>query len=148
MSIQSIELAKQGVMIETAKHTAILRVTGFDSTITLPAFIAPYNCSIIGIKLISDTATTSSESGKKFAFQIHNKTQNNDLCSTAQATYQSAAVNEIGALAVFDLAVNQNLDLLTNDYLQIEITETGAPTSLASASIFLVIEYKSNQVKD
>ena len=141
-----MELKKAEAMIEAVKQTAVVRLTALSGTLTLPVFVAPFDCHIISAKLVSQTATSSSTNTAKYGFAVKDATRS--LCSTGQATYQAGATNDISANTAWDLKTDQNLDLSSAAVLTLEVTKTGSPTSLSAASMLIIIEYRSNQVSD
>ncbi|MEM7396007.1 MAG: hypothetical protein AAF492_27045, partial [Verrucomicrobiota bacterium] len=112
------------------------RIGGFSTTENRFLFAAPSLCQVTRVILISDTATTLSSIVRHWTFQVRNLSQANDLLATARSTSDS----EIGVHTTYDLFPDQNQSLSANDILQLQITSTGGPTSLAAAEIMVQVE--------
>lgn len=145
MGSVDLKLSKMRGIVETVELISIIKISGFDGDDQKYVFIAPMNCHIISAAIISDTTSDTSTNSNKYAFQLVNKTQSNNLCSTAQVTYQDSAANDLVADTIWDLIVDQNQDLLEGDVIELDIDESGSATSLSSAELVLVIKYRSNQ---
>lgn len=92
------------------------------------------------VYVLSDTSTMSSDGSNNWSFQVANLTAGNNLLSVAKTTNGA----EITADTAYALGVNQNNakgDLDALDVLELQITKTGAPTSLASARTLFQIVY-------
>jgi len=100
-------------------------------------FIAPYKCHIVQVMLISDTATSGSNAGNKWSFQVHNLGLGQNLLATAATTNS----NEIGADNCWALDPNQNLKVSQYNVIELQITKTGAPTDLTGAEIMVQVEF-------
>lgn len=121
---------------------ASAKITGFNATLNRPLFIAPANCTIHKVWILSDTATTGSSGGTNWQFQVRNVgtagAGTTDMLSTAKSTNGA----EIGAYDSYDLGANQNLSMADGEGLQLRITKTGAPTDLSAAEIQIAVQYK------
>jgi hypothetical protein len=97
--------------------------------------VAPANMTVQGCTLISDTATTGSDGSHNWAFQIANLDAATTLLAAAQATNDT----EITAEVAYAITPDQNQNIALDDILELQITQTGTPTSLASARIKVVL---------
>ena len=121
------------------KKTSILTLKGWNATDQRYLFVAPYDCNIDQVSLLSDTAVQAHDDNY-YTFQVRNKTQSEGLLSTPVRTRTSDA----GALKgdeVFDLSPDQNQVINDGDVLELEVTKTGAPPDLTEAEIIAVVEY-------
>ena len=86
---------------------------------------------VLRVRVISDTASTGSDGSNNWEFQVRNKTQTEDMLSTATSTNGS----EIAADTPFDVVTDQNETAAVDDVLELQITKTGSATTLARVSI-------------
>jgi hypothetical protein len=100
-------------------------------------FIAPARSYIKSIKLVSDTATETSNGTNNFTFQVANLTKTLDLKSAVKTTNGA----EIGADTAYDLGLNQNQTVDANDVLELQIVKNASPTDLTNAKISVVVEW-------
>jgi len=100
-------------------------------------FVAPVDCTIVSVGILSDTTTSSSNAGTNWSFQVANLTVSSNLC--AAATYSSQT--ELTGDAYYDLGVDQNLAAAANAVIELQISSNGTPTSLGSAELSAVIEW-------
>lgn len=98
---------------------------------------ANVRCYITNIRLVSDTATSSSDGTNNFTFQVANLTASNNLLSSAITTNG----NEIAADTAYSLTPNQNGLINAGDVLELQITKNATPTDLTNAEIIAVIDY-------
>lgn len=119
------------------RATCAHRIGGLAASDDRFVFAAPAAGYIRRVLLVSDTATSGSDAGNNWTFQVANKTQTNNLCATAKTTNGA----EAGADAVYNLGVDQNLQMALNDVLELQVTKTGSPTDLTSAEISVFVEY-------
>lgn len=130
--------------VDAQAHVAMAYIAGFNATLNRPAFTAPAGgCTILAAYLLSDTATAGSGAGTRYDFQLRNVgvdgAGTTDMLSVVKTTNGA----EIGVYDSYNLGVDQNQALTEGQSLQLRITMTGSPTSLASAQIQLAIHYKS-----
>ena len=121
------------------KKTSLLSLVGWDATDQRYIFVAPYDCSIDQVQLVSDTAVAASDTNY-YAIQVQNLTQAEALLSSAKTT-ESTGGTAITADAAYTLDRDQNTVVDDGDVLEIQITETGTATDLTSAEILVVVEY-------
>lgn len=102
-------------------------------------FAAPDSHVISSIKIVSDTATASSDGSNNYGFVIRNVTQGNDLYSVAGGKTTNGA--ELVADTVWNVTIDQNLTMAAGDVLELQITENGTATSLTSAKLMCQVNY-------
>jgi len=118
------------------------KIEGFNATQQEFVFIAPAACRLLSAKIVSDTGSATSTASNKWTLDLQNKAESNEsLCSTPQATFQDAAVNEWVGNTAWDLAVDQNNDLDEGDVIELVITKGASATSMASAEFVIMAEY-------
>jgi hypothetical protein len=127
---------------EDFTNSTLHSVVGIAGSINKYLFIAPNRCVIRKIKLVSDTTTASSDGSNKYTFQVVNLTKTLNLLSTAKTTNGA----EITQHVAYNLGADQNLVIDANDIIQLQITKTGSPTSLATAALSFQIDYRSSGV--
>ena len=121
------------------KKTSILTLKGWTGTDQRYLFVAPYDCRIDQVSLLSDTAVQQHDTSY-YAFQVRNKTQSEALRSIPLRTRPSDAGPMKGDV-IFDLSPDQNQVINDGDVLELEVTKTGAPQNLGEAEIIAVVEY-------
>jgi len=112
-------------------------IEGFNADQQEYIFVAPYDCTIVSIGLVSDTATTASSATTNWAFQVANLTITSNLCSSAKSTSDT----EVTGDTLYDLGADQFLTLSAGDVLELQATKTDTPTSWATAEIISVVEF-------
>lgn len=120
-----------------AINASIVTIGGIAASRNQFIFVAPYRCVIRSVKLVSDTATSSSNGTNKWTFQVSNQTATVNLCSTAKTTNGS----EMAEDTAYSLGVDQNLTINANDVLELQITKSASPTDLTNATVACVVEY-------
>lgn len=127
--------------VDAQVHSAGTTIAGFSATVNRLFFIAPASCTIIRVYLLSDVATTGSGAGTRYDFQVRNLgtsgSGTTDLLSVVKTTNGA----EITAGASYNLGADQNLTMAVGESLQLRVTVTGSPTSLASANILAIVHY-------
>ena len=121
------------------KKTSILTIEGWSASDQRYLFVAPYDCRIDQVSLLSDTAVQQHDANY-YAFQVRNKTQSEALLSIPRRTRPS----DDGAIKgdeVFDLSPDQNQVIHDGDVLELEVTKVGAAPTLLNAEIIAVVEY-------
>lgn len=129
-----------GAKLSTPANTRVVAVaiggvadSGEDNHI----FVAPSACTITDVRLVSDTATTSSDGSNNYTFQVVNKTQTENLLASAVSTNS----NEIAADTSFAITPDQNATIADGDVLELTIAENGTATDLSSAKVTIFVEY-------
>jgi len=113
-------------------------IEGFNASQEEYIFVAPYDCTIVKVGLVCDTATTGSDASvTNWSFQVANLTISSNLLSAAKTT----GATEITGDALYDLGVDQFLDMSEGDVLEFQATKNDSPTSLATAEIMSVVEF-------
>ena len=121
------------------KKTSIVHIDGWSGVDQRYLFVAPYDCRIDQVSLVSDTAVQASDSNY-YALQVRNLTQSESLLSSPLRTRTSNA----GAITedeVFDLSPDQNQVVDDGDVLELQVSKTGSPANLSAAEIIAVVEY-------
>lgn len=121
------------------KKTSITLVSGWSGTDQRYLFVAPYDCMIDQVSLLSDTAVQAHDDNY-YVFQVRNMTQSEALLSIPVRTRTSGA-GAIRGDEVFDLSPNQNQVISDGDVLELQVTKVGAPADLSDAEIIAVVEY-------
>ena len=121
------------------KKTSVLNIAGWDGSDQWYVFVAPYDCNIDQVQVVSDTAVAASDTNY-YALQVQNLTQSEVLLSAAKTT-ESTGGTAITADIPYALDPDQNTVADDGDVIELQITETGVATDLTSAEILVVIEY-------
>ena len=121
------------------KKTNVTKVTGWDQNRNRYVFVAPYDCRIDQVSIVSDTAVAASDTNY-YSFQVQNVTKSLSLLS-AQKTTKVTGGTAVSANAPYDLSPNQNQVVSDGDVLQLQVTETGVATDLTAAEIVVVVKY-------
>jgi hypothetical protein len=121
------------------KKTSVLNLVGWDGSDQRYVFVAPYDCSIDQVQIVSDTAVAASDTNY-YALQVQNLTQSEALLASAKTT-QSTGGTAITADVAYTLDPDQNTVVDDGDVVELQITETGVATDLTSAEILVVVEY-------
>ncbi len=121
------------------KKTSVLSLVGWDGSDQRYVFVAPYDCQIDQVQIVSDTAVAASDTNY-YAFQVQNLTQAEALLASGQTT-QSTGGTAITADTAYTLDPDQNQVIDDGDVIELQITETGVATDLTGAEILVVVEY-------
>ena len=121
------------------KKTSIVQLTGWNATDQRYLFVAPYDCKIDQISLVSDTAVAANDTNY-YSFQVQNLTAAAALLSSAQTT-QITGGAAITADTPYSVSPDQNATISNGDVLELQITDAGTPVTLANAEIVGVVEY-------
>ena len=121
------------------KKTSIVHIDGWNGTDQRYLFVAPYDCRIDQVSLLSDTAVQASDISY-YTFQVRNLTQSESLMSTPRRT-RTVDVGAISEDEVVDLSPDQNQVLNDGDVLELNVVKTGSPANLSAAEIIAVVEY-------
>ncbi len=121
------------------KKTSIVHLDGWNGTDQRYLFVAPYDCRIDQVSLLSDTAVQASDTNY-YSLQIRNLTQSESLLSSPRRTRTSGG-EAITGDEVFELSPDQNRVLDDGDVLELQITEAGSPVDLTDAELVAVVEY-------
>ena len=99
----------------------------------------PPNIKGIGIDdviLLSDKATSSSDSSNNYEFQVVNLTNQEDLLATEVSTFG----NEIQGDNIFSIKPDQNnSNLGAGTVIELQITKNASATDLSSAEVIAVV---------
>jgi len=117
----------------------VVTLDGWDATDQRYLFVAPYDCRIDQVYLVSDTAVAANDTNY-YSFQVQNLTQSEALLSSAQTT-QATGGTAITADTPYAVAPDQNHVISDGDVLELQVTETGTATDLTGAEIIAVVEY-------
>ena len=121
------------------KKSVTVTLGGWAGTDQRYLFVAPYDCNIDQVYLVSDTAVAASDTNY-YSFQVQNLTQSEALLSSPQTT-QATGGTAITADTPYALAPDQNQVISDGDVLELQVTDTGTATDLTGAEIIAVIEY-------
>ena len=121
------------------KKTSVTSVVGWDATDQRYIFVAPYDCKIDQVSVLSDTAVAASDTNY-YSFQVQNLTQAESLLASAVTT-KTTGGTAITADAVYELGPDQNTVIDDGDVIELQVTETGTATDLTAAEILVVVEY-------
>ncbi|MBN4064352.1 hypothetical protein JYU04_01300 [Dehalococcoides mccartyi] len=121
------------------KKTSVLNLAGWDGSDQRYLFVAPYDCNIDQVQVISDTAVAASDTNY-YSFQVQNLTQAEALLASAKTT-ESTGGAAISADSVYTLDPDQNTVIDDGDVIELQITETGVATDLTGAEILVIVEY-------
>ncbi len=121
------------------KKTSVITLSGWSATDERYLFVAPYDCTIDQVWLVSDIAVAANDTSY-YSFQVQNLTAAAALLSSAQTT-QATGGTAITGDTPYAVNPNQNATILNGAVLELQITGTGTPTTLATAEIVGVVEY-------
>jgi len=121
------------------KKTNVTKVAGWDATKQRFVFVAPYDCKVDQVSVVSDTGVTASDTNY-YSFQVQNLTANLALLSATKTT-QATGGTAITADSPYKLNPNQNQVINAGAVLELQVTETGVATDLIGAEIVAVVEY-------
>lgn len=86
---------------------------------------------VLGCRILSDTSSSGSGAGQRWDFQIRNLTAAVNLLAAAKTTNGA----EISANVPYDVLADQNQTPAVNAALELQITKTGAATTLTRCSV-------------
>lgn len=121
------------------KKTSITQINGWDKSEQRYLFVAPYDCMIDQVSLLSDTAVQAHDDNY-YAFQVRNMTQSEALISVPVRT-RTLDAGAIKGDTVFDLSPDRNRVISDGDVLELQVTKVGEPANLLIAEILAVVEY-------
>ena len=121
------------------KKTSITQIKGWSGSDQRYLFVAPYDCMIDQVSLVSDTAVQAHDDNY-YTFQVRNMTQSKTLRSVPLRTRPSDA-GAIMADEVFDLSPDRNRVINDGDVLELQVAKAGSAPSLSTAEIIAVVEY-------
>ena len=121
------------------KKTCVVNLAGWDGTTQRYVFVAPYDCKIDQVSVVSDTAVATSDTNY-YSFQVQNLTQAKSLLASATTT-KATGGTAITADAAYGLGPGQNTVINDGDVIELQVTETGVATDLTAAEVLVVVEY-------
>ncbi len=121
------------------KKTCVVNLAGWSGTTQRYVFVAPYDCNIDQVSVVSDIAVAASDTNY-YSFQVQNLTQAESLLASAKTT-KTTGGTAITTDAVYELGPDQNTVIDDGDVIELQVTETGVATDLTSAEILVVVEY-------
>lgn len=124
-----------GGLTRVQQIRVMLPASFLGGTGTVNIFAAYGACTVVGFALLSDTATSGSNSGNKRTFQLTNLGIAGAGTATMLATAKSTVGAEIAVDTAYQLAPAQNLGMVANEVLRLTVTVTGVPTALDSAVV-------------
>jgi hypothetical protein len=121
------------------KKTSVVNVYGWDGSLDRYVFVAPYDCKIDQVSIVSDIGVTASDTNY-YSFQVQNLTQSESLLAS-QKTTQSTGGTAITADSPYELNPDQNQVVSDGDLLELQVVETGIAEDLTAAEVLVVVEY-------
>ncbi len=121
------------------QKTSVVYLKGWSGVDQRYLFIAPYDCRIERVRLLSDTGVGANDANY-YAFQLRNLGQSSSLLGSRQTTRASGG-RAIEADGVYELAPDQNEIFLGGEALELQVTKGGSPTDLSGAEIIAAVEY-------
>ncbi len=121
------------------KKTSIVRLEGWNSSDQRYIFIAPYDCKIDRVTLLSDTAVSASDTNF-YSLQVRNISSSKSLLDNRQTT-RATGGSAIVADTAYVLAPDQNEVMLEGEVLELQIIEGGSAADLASAQVLAAVDY-------
>lgn len=116
----------------------------FTATMTVKLFNPISAITIIGCSLIS-SAAAATHASDYYTFNLQNGgTGGGGSTSICSQTTNSAGGAAITADTSYSLGTISNANIAANEMLKIVMTKTGTPISLATARIYLMIQYRNN----
>ena len=117
--------------------------TGSNQTgLTRALWGAPGNAEIVGMYLLSDTATASSDAASRYVITARNITAAQNLATVPAATDSA----EVAVAQPYDLGVDQNQSISNGNVigLTVDIYDDGSPnpTDLSTANLYVQINYR------
>ena len=121
------------------KKTCAVNLAGWDGTAQRYVFVAPYDCKIDQVSVVSDTGVAASDSNY-YAFQVQNLTQAESLLAAAKTTKVTGGT-AITVDVAYVLDPDQNTVVSDGDVIELQVTETGTGTDLTATEVLVVVEY-------
>lgn len=121
------------------KKTNVTKAAGWDGTKQRFIFVAPYDCKVDRVAVISDTGVPASDTDY-YSFQVQNLTRGNALLSAAKTT-RATGGSAITADTPYYLGPDQNQVVYDGDVLELQVTETGTAADLTGAEVVVAVEY-------
>ncbi len=121
------------------KKTNVIKVTGWDQAKQRFIFVAPHDCRIDDVQVVSDTGVSASDVNY-YSFQVQDLSAGMALLSSPKTTRVTGGT-AITADTPYSLAPNQNQVVSDGAVLELQMTETGAAVDLTGAEIIVVVEY-------
>ncbi len=121
------------------KKTNVIKLTGWNANKNVWVFVAPYDCKIDEVSLVSDTTVAANDTNY-YSFQVQNVTRSQALLSAAKTTRVTGG-QAITLNVPYKLSPNQNTVINAGDVLQLQVTETGTATDLVAAEVVAIVEY-------
>lgn len=109
--------------------------SGLSASVNVPIWSPNAAAYALELAIMSDTTTSGSNGSNRWEVQVYNRTTSLNLFATAFRT----STTELTATTTVVATPDQNRNVAANDYLELQITKTGTPTSLASAKLRFVL---------
>lgn len=115
--------------------------TGVAGSLNIPLYSPGQGWKALELVILSDTLTAGSSGADNWAFDVQNITAGPlSLFSTVPDTSGAGgSPGEILAQTPWVVPFDQNQVITANHFLELQITQTGAPTSLAAAELVFAI---------
>ncbi len=121
------------------KKTCVVNVAGWDGSTQRYVFVAPYDCKIDQVSVVSDTAVGADDTNY-YSFQVQNLTQAESLLASAKTT-KATGGTAITADAAYGLEPDQNTVINDGDVIELQVTESGIAVDLTPSEVLVVVEY-------
>ena len=121
------------------KKTSVVNLVDWDGTAQRYVFVAPYDCKIDQVQIVSDTGIAASDTNY-YAFQVQNLTQAEALLASSKSTEATGGF-AVTADIPYTLDPDQNTVVSDGDVIELQVTETGVATDLTTAEVLVVVEY-------
>lgn len=144
MQRNAADAASAAILAANAKNhqdEPQIRVPGVAGSINMPLFAPGQAWKALELVILSDTTTAGSDGANNWAFDVQKITGGAvSLYSTVPDTNGAGpSPGELTLQVAWKAAMDQNQVLSADDFLELQITETGGPTSLAAALLVFVI---------
>jgi hypothetical protein len=127
---------------DAGDHVVRATATGTGANATFSRLVAaPAAGRLVGVKMVSDLATTGSDGSNKWDITVTDGAGNDT--GITKTTHGS----ELVANAVIDLVtLSTNLDFAKGELLKLTVTKDGSPTDLSSANISAVFDLRTAEI--
>jgi hypothetical protein len=99
------------------KKTSVVNLVGWDGSAQRYVFVAPYDCKIDQVQIVSDTAVAASDTNY-YAFQVQNLTQAEALLASSKTT-ESTGGAAVAADIPYTLDPDQNTVVDDGDVIEL-----------------------------
>jgi hypothetical protein len=121
------------------RKTSVIRVDGWDGASQRFIFVAPYDCRVDQVSIVSSTGVPANDTNY-YGFQVQNLTASAALLASAKTT-QATGGEAVTADVPYELSPDQNQVVSDGDVLELQVTENGTGTDLTAAQVIVAVEY-------